>query len=244
MSHHLTQQLKMLHLGGMLESLELRIQQAQTDDLGYGEFLALVVQDEIERREARKLNRRVSKAGFEEEKTLEGFDFGFNPHVPSRKVKDLATCNWVGRHENVIICGLPGVGKTHLAQALGHHACRSGHSVAFVKASQMFRRLAAARADHSWEEKVREYTKVDVLILDDFGLKSLTQAQADDMSEIVSERYLKGGTLLTSNRRVEEWLGLFPDPVFGNSVLDRLAHNAHQLVIEGESYRKNKRPEN
>ena len=243
MQHHLTTKLKSLNLGGLLETLELRTGQATDGNLGYLEYLEMLVSDEIERRQARKLQRRLAKADFEEEKTLEGFDFGFNPNVPVRKLKDLAACHWLDKRENVIICGLAGVGKTHLAQALGHHACRLGRTVLFSKANQLFRQLEAARADASWEDRIREYTKVDVLIIDDFGLKTLTAHQADDLAEIIGERALKGGMIFTSNRRVEEWLGLFPDPVFANAVLDRVAHNAHQIVIEGESYRKNRRPE-
>lgn len=243
MSLALSSQLKTLNLSGILESLEVRVAQANAGQLSYGEFLELVVQDEIARREARKLERRVREARFEEEKTVEGFDFGFNPGIPGKKVRELATGLWLGRHENVLICGHPGVGKTHLAQALGHQACRQGRTVRFTKASALFRELAAARSDHTWEATVRRYTKPEVLIVDDFGLKALSQGQADDIAEIVSERYLRGGMVFTSNRRLEDWQGLFPDPVFANSVLDRLAHNAHQLIIEGESYRKKKRPE-
>lgn len=243
MDHHLTTKLKAVRLGGVVETLELRVRQATEQNLGYLEFLTLIVEDEIERREARKLDSRLAKAQFEEEKTLEGFDFGFNPQLSAKKVRDLGACHWVGRKENVILCGQPGVGKTHLAQALGHQACRMGHTVLFVKANQLFRKLAAARADSSWEERIRDYARVDLLIVDDFGLKMLTPAQADDVAELVGERALKGGMLITSNRRVEDWLSLFPDPVYANSVLDRMAHNAHQLVIEGDSYRKNRRPE-
>lgn len=243
MSQVLLTQLKTLNLGGVLESLEVRVAQANASQLSYEEFLALVVQDEIERREARKLQRRLRQATFEEQKTIEGFDFGFNPGVPGKKVRELAAGMWLVRHENVLVCGHPGVGKTHLAQALGHQACRQGKTARFTKASALFRDLAAARSDHTWEATIRAYTKPDVLIIDDFGLKGLSQAQADDIAEIVSERYLRGGMVFTSNRRVEEWQALFPDPVFANSVLDRLAHNAHQLIIEGESYRKKKRPE-
>lgn len=243
MRHQLTEKLKTLRLSGLLDTLDLRLRQAQDETLGYMEFLELLIGDETERREAKKLNARLSKAAFEEEKTLEGFDFSFNANIPSRKVRDLAACQFLHRRENVILCGLPGVGKSHLAQAIGHQACRIGHSVLFVKAVQLFRKLAAARADQTWEERVREYVRADLLILDDFGLKPLTTAQADDLGEIVAERHLKGGMLFTSNRRVEEWLGLFPDQVFGNSILDRLAHNAHQLVIEGDSYRRTRKPE-
>lgn len=243
MSAGLLAQLKMLNLGGVIESLEVRVAQANSGQLSYEEFLGLVIQDEIERREARKLNRRLRQAAFEEEKTIEGFDFSFNPGIPGKKVRELAAGMWLARHENVLVCGHPGVGKTHLAQALGHQACRQGRTVRFTKASALFRELAMARSDHTWEPTVRAYTKPDVLVVDDFGLKALTQAQADDIAEIVSERYLRGGMIFTSNRRVDEWQALFPDPVFANSVLDRLAHNAHQLIIEGDSYRKKKRPD-
>lgn len=242
MQHHLIDKLKILRLGGLAETLEYRVKQAQDGNLGYGEFLELIVQDEIERREARKLKARIAKASFEEEKTLEAFDFSSNPQIPARKIRDLGACSFIERRENVIICGPVGVGKTHLAQGIGHQACRMGHKVLFTKTSHMFRNLAAARADGSWDERIRDYGRADLLLIDDFGLKSLTQSQADDFYEIVSDRHLKGGMLLTSNRKVDDWLGLFPDPIFGNSVLDRFAHNAHQLVIEGESYRKNKRP--
>lgn len=242
MQHQLIERLKILRLGGLAETLEYRVKQAQDGNLGYNEFLNLIVQDEIERREARKVKLRLSKACFEEEKTLEGFDFAKNPAVPVRKVRDLGACSFIERHENVIICGFVGVGKTHIAQGIGHQACRLGYKVLFTKASHMFRDLAAARADGSWDERIRDYGRVDLLIVDDFGLKNLNQPQADDFYELVSERHLKGGMLFTSNRMVDDWLALFPDPVFGNSALDRFTHNAHQLRIEGESYRKNKRP--
>jgi DNA replication protein DnaC len=242
MQHQLTYQLKTLRLGGMCESLEVRLKQATDDNLGYLEFLELIVEDEIARREARKLTRRLKQAQFEEEKTLEGFDFASHPHLPRRKIKDLAACRFIIKQENILICGPCGVGKTHLAQAIGHQACRMGYKVFFSKSSHLFRQLAAARADGSWDDKVRGYGKVDLLIIDDFGLKNLTTQQADDIYEVVAERHLKGGMLFTSNRSVDDWLGLFPDPIFANSVLDRFAHNAHQITIKGESYRKNKKP--
>jgi DNA replication protein DnaC len=242
MQHHLMTRLKQLQLGRMCESLEVRLKQAQEGNLGYLDFLELIVGDEIGRREARKLTARISKARFEEEKTLEGFDFASNPHLPVRHLKDLATCRFIELRQNALLCGPVGVGKTHLAQAIGHQACRMGYKVFFTKASHLFRHLAAARAEGTWDDLIREYGKVDLLIIDDFGLKNLSLLQADDIYEVVSERHIKGGLLFTSNRKVDDWLGLFPDPIFANSVLDRLAHNAHQIILEGDSYRKKKRP--
>jgi len=155
--HHLVDQLKKLKLGGFTETLELRLSQAQKDELSHAAFLALVIQDEIERREARKLAVRIQKASFEEQKTLEGFDFSFNHKIKRGVVTDLATCLFVEKGEHVLLYGPAGVGKTHLAQALGHEACRRGFSVLFVKAAKMFRHLFASRADQSWERQLRKY---------------------------------------------------------------------------------------
>lgn len=222
-----------------METLELRIAQAQKDELSHMAFLALIVQDEIERRETRKLAVRIQKASFEEQKTLEGFDFSFNHKIKRGVVTDLATCLFVEKREHVLICGSAGVGKTHLAQALGHEACRRGFSVLFVKAARMFRHLYASRADQSWEKQIKKYLYPDLLIIDDFGLTALTPIQAEDVYEIVAERHLRSSTIITSNRPPQDWVALFPDPVMANSALDRLSHHAHHIIIDGgESYRK------
>src|SRR5208337_1767531 len=241
--HHLMSDLRKLKLGGFGETLDLRLAQAQKDDLSHLAFLTLVIQDEIERREAKKLAVRIQKASFEEEKTLEGFDFAFNPRIKRGAVTDLATCLFIEKREHVLIYGPAGVGKTHLAQALGHEACRKGYSVLFVKAVKMLRHLFASRADQSWERQIRKYLNPDLLIIDDFGLTALTPIQAEDIYELVAERYLKSSTIITSNRPPQDWVALFPDPVMANSALDRLSHHAHHIMIdEGESYRKKLSP--
>ena len=241
--HHLMGSLRKLKLGGFGETLDLRLAQAQKDDLSHLAFLTLVIQDEIERREAKKLAVRIQKASFEEEKTLEGFDFAFNPRIKRGVVTDLATCLFVEKREHVLIYGPAGVGKTHLAQALGHEACRRGYSVLFVKAVKMLRHLYASRADQSWEKQVKKYLYPDLLIIDDFGLTALTSIQAEDIYELVTERHLKSSIVVTSNRPPQDWVALFPDPVMANSALDRLSHHAHHIMIdEGESYRKKLSP--
>lgn len=241
--HHFTGQLKTLRLGGLLETLQIRVKQAEEQELDYISFLQLMVQDEIERREAKKLTQRLSRASFEEQKNIEDFDFSFNPKIKRSLVRDLGTCLFIDKKEHVLICGSAGVGKTHLAQALGHEACRRRYDVLFVKAVKMFRNLHAARADHSWEKKMKRYLRPDLLIIDDFGLTALNATQAEDFYEIVTERHLKSSMIITSNRPPQDWVALFPDPVMANSALDRLAHHAHHIIIEGgESYRKKLRP--
>jgi DNA replication protein DnaC len=241
--HHIIQQLKILRLGGFLETLDLRLKEAQQEDCGHLTFLQLMLQDEIERREARKLTQRLSRASFEEEKTLEGFDFSFNPKIKRALINNLATCLFIERKEHILIYGPAGVGKTHLAQAIGHEACRKGYDVLFVKAIKMLRSLHAARADHSWEKRIKKFLRPQLLIIDDFGLTALTPAQAEDFYEIVTERHLKSSMIINSNRPPQDWIPLFPDPVMANSALDRLAHHAHHIMIGGgESYRKKLRP--
>ena len=242
LDHQIMQQLKNLRLSGVLESLELRLQQAQSASMGYIDFFQLIIQDEIERREAKKLQMRLRRAAFEEEKTVECFDFSFNPKINSRLINDLATCIFIKKTEHILLYGPAGTGKTHIAQAIGHQACRLGYDVLFTKAIKLFRSLLAARADHSWEKRIKKYLVPDLLIIDDFGLCALTSTQADDFYEIITERHLKSSIIITSNRPTQDWVPLFPDPVMANSALDRLAHHAHHLVLEGESYRKKLRP--
>jgi DNA replication protein DnaC len=243
MSHHqhLIEQLKSLRLGGLNENLELRLEQAHKEQLTYLDFLALLIQDELQRRNQTKLERRMRKACFAEIKTLEEFDFSFNPSIDRRRLYDLATCRFIEKKENILLCGPVGVGKSHLAQALGHEALRRGYEVRYLQASRLFQSLLAARADLSRDRLMRQYLCFDCLIIDDFGLKPLNDTQADDFYEIVYERYQKGSLIVTSNRALEEWMALLPDPIQANSLMDRLCHSAHQLQWEGESYRRHRR---
>ena len=229
--------LKVLHLKGIIETLPVRLKQAEDDNSGYMDFLMSLLEDEYERRQSGRLLTRLRNAGFEEEKTLEGYDFGFNAGVPSKKIRQLAGCTYIESRENIFLLGPVGVGKTHIAQALGHVACRMGYDVLYTKAVKMFSYINGGRADNSVETRLKRYTSVALLIIDDFGLKPLTHTQADDFYEIISERYMKKSTIFTSNREIAEWQGLFPDPIISNSIMDRIAHNAHQIVMTGESYR-------
>lgn len=229
--------LKKLRLSGILQSLELRLQQAREDSLPYEEFLFRLLTDEVERRDGKQLEQRVRRANFEHAKTLEDFDFHFNPNVPKARVIDLATCSFVERRQNVLLLGPTGVGKSHIAQALGHRACRLGKNVLHVAAQDLFKQLRAARADGSHDRRMLRFTTPDLLIIDDLGLRPLRDDEPVDLYEIIRTRYERSATLITSNRSAPEMAELFGDPLLASAAMDRLLHDAHVLILEGASFR-------
>jgi DNA replication protein DnaC len=235
--HQLVPQLKRLRLSGILETLEVRNQQAIDNHATYVEFLARLVEDEVARRDQKQLALALRRAAIDTTKTLEGFDFHFQPHLNRQQILDLATCSYIRQKQNVLICGPTGVGKSHLAQALAHEACRRGYTARFVNTHRMLQDLHGGRADDTRARRLKTYLRPDLLILDDFGLKPLRPPAAEDLYDIIQERYERGSILVTSNRALEEWPDWFGDPLLASAGLDRLTHRAQVVLIPGDSFR-------
>jgi len=229
--------LKKLRLSGVLQSLDLRHRQAVEDELSHTEFLYRLLVDEVERREAKQLQLRLRRAAFESQKSMEDFDFAFNPNLPKAKIVDVATCQFLGTHTNVLMVGPAGGGKSHLTQAIGDRACRAGHTTLYTAAHQLFSALRAARADGTYDRTLARFTSPQLLIVDDLGIRPLEHDEPMDLYEIIRERYERTSTIMTSNRDVAEWYPLFGDPLLASAAMDRLLHHSHVVVLEGNSYR-------
>lgn len=233
--------LKQLRLSGILDSLEARNRQAIDSKLAYTEFLALLIQDEIARRDQKKFTTRLRRASFRTNKTLDQFDFDRLPKLNRALVHDLATGRYLTEHAPVLIVGQVGVGKSHLAQALGHCAIRQGIDVLFTSCSQLTATLNAARAAGGYERKLAMLARVPLLVIDDFGLKPLRPPADEDLHDLIAERYEQASTIVTSNLDFDEWDQAFPNNrLLASATVDRLRHNAYCMELEGPSGRNPK----
>ena len=232
--------LKQLRLSGILDSIETRNRQAIDEKLSYMDFLATIVTDEIARRTQKRLSSALRRANFRNQKTLEEFDFTFNPNINRALITELGSCRFIQEKVCVLIVGPCGTGKSHIAQALGHCAIRAGYDVLFATVSRMLSQLNAARATNSYERHFAKLAAVDLLIIDDFGLKPLKGSQDEDFHDVISERYERKSTIVTSNLDIPEWVDAFPNRILGAATIDRLRHGAYKVVLEGKSYRSTK----
>ena len=234
----LEQSLRLLRLGGMAAVLETRLRQAQAEPMAPIDLLSCLVSDELTRRSDRLLERRRKEAGFRDaNRTLDNFDFGFNPKMNRSLVFDLATCRFIDRREDAIFLGPGGTGKSHLGQAIGHAAILQGHRVLYREAHVLLEELADAVAEGRRKKYMAELTLVPLLIIDDFGMRKLPLTAAEDLLEIVMRRYERASTLLTSNRVVEDWGKLLGDTAAVGAMLDRLLHHGHVLKCGPRSWR-------
>ncbi|WP_373500594.1 IS21-like element helper ATPase IstB [Desulfococcus sp.] len=232
--------LKQLRLSGILDSLESRNRQAIEEKLSYMDFLATIIQDEVARRAQKKLVSALRRANFRNQKTLEEFDFTFNPNINRSLIVELASCRFMEEKVCVLIVGPCGTGKSHIAQALGHCAIRAGRDVLFTSASKMLNHLNAARATNGFDRHFAKLAAVDLLIIDDFGLKPIKGSQDEDLHDVIAERYERKSTIVTSNLDLPEWTEAFPNRILGAATIDRIRHGAYKVVLDGKSYRSTK----
>jgi DNA replication protein DnaC len=232
--------LKQLRLSGILDSMEIRNRQAIDEKLPYTEFLALLIQDEVARRTQKKLALRLRRGGVNPNKTFENFDFAFNPSANKTQLLDLAACRFMDEKVCILVVGPCGTGKSHIVQAIGHAAIRVGYEVLFTTQSKLLGQLNAARATNSHPRRFAALAKVDLLIIDDFGLKPLRPPQDEDFHDLIAERYEQRSTIVTSNLDFSEWGDAFPNRLLGAATIDRLRHGAYRVVLDGESYRSPK----
>jgi DNA replication protein DnaC len=235
LTHQLTPMLRTLRLSGILETLEVRNRQAVEQQASFVDFFTLLLHDEVERREqaspapaARRL-RSLQDPG--------ELRLRLQSKLNKAQIFDLATCQFIERHESVLVYGPTGVGKSHVAQALAHETCRRGYEVLFINTDKMLAHLAGGRADGTHEQRLARYTRPDLLVLDDFGLKPLRAPGPEDLYDVINERYERSSILLTSNRDRSEWAELFGEPLLASAALDRLTHGAHFVEITGQSFR-------
>jgi len=233
----LTRRLKRLRLGGLLPTLPDRVAHARQANLSPLECLERLLQEEIDRRNSHGLALRLAAAGFDELVSVEQIVWDTPVSFDRPRVRARFTLQWLAEHENVIFCGPVGVGKSVLAQALGHSACRAGHRVRSVKVAKLLQALLQSRADNSFERELRSWLAPDLIVLDDFGLRTLTAQPSSDFYDVLVERDTRAATVITSTRAVDEWVALFDDPILATSALDRVAHRAQQLVMDGPSLR-------
>lgn len=241
LSHPLLPKLKELRLSGMLSSLEERAELAREQKLSPIEFLAILIDDELERRQQRRQARMERQAGFERLKMLSQFDFAAVPTLDRSLVLEMATCSFILAKENWLIVGPTGVGKSHLATAIGYEAIKRGMSVLSFATHRLLLELHAGRADGSFDKLLGKVAAVDLLVLDDFGLRPINEHGVEDLYEVIHRRYERGSIILTSNRAPSEWGDVFGDALLASAALDRLTHHSRVTIITGESYRQRER---
>ena len=235
------QKLKQFRLSGMVKSLDVRLKQAQSGNISYGEFLGLLLEDEENTRADNRRLRMLKSAKLPFAKGVEDFDFSFQPSIKKQEILELASLRFLEKKANILFIGQPGTGKTHLSVAIALQALTYGKTVLFTTVWDMITHLQQSRADFSYHKRIQSYLKPDLLILDELGYRSMADSTIEDFFEIISKRYEKASIIITSNRPVTLWDKVFVDKTLTTAIVDRLMHHCTIIEITGESYRYKKR---
>lgn len=228
---------KKFKLSGIYGTLEERLAYAQESSISYREFLEILLEDEANNRRDNNYKKRCNQAKLPSKKTIEEFDFAFQPSLDKKKINDMMTCQFIGDRKNIIFIGKPGTGKSHLSIATGIKALRKGYKVLFTPVSEMLHNLHSSKADNSYYKKIKEYTLPDLLILDELGFKKVPDYSANDFFEIISKRYEEGSSIITTNKPLEQWGEIFADNILAGAILDRIVHHSIIIKLSGQSYR-------
>lgn len=233
----LKQKLRKLRLSGLVQSLEQHHHYAMEHKVSYIEFLELLIEDEIVIRESNSYQRRLKQSRLSQQKTLQNYDFNYQPNLDKRLVMELASCRFIQQKQNIILMGNPGVGKTHLAQAIGLEALKLGYVVRFSHIHELLEEFAKARLLGNLHNYLHKLMRADLLILDELGFRKINGQALDDFFELIRKSYENGALILTTNRNFEDWPLIFGDAVLASAIVDRIVHNANVIKINGQSYR-------
>ncbi len=241
--HATLDQLAELKLHGMAKAFEEQLSMVDVSELSFEERLGLLVEREATERASRRLTARLRRAKLREQAAIEDIDWRVRRSLDKRQILRLASCQWIAEHLNMLITGKAGVGKTFLACAFAHKACREGYTVLYLRVPRLFRALAIARGDGSYERLLKRYARTDLLVLDDWGLAPLGPTERRDLLEILEDRYGARSTIVASQLPVKSWYEVIGDPTLADAILDRLVHNAYKVAMDGDSMRANQAPD-